>query len=100
MSNILDSMSIIETDQIDEKVQKIMRQTDYSQEIATEKLKEYGFDEIATIKAYLGVPEKKTSTSQVKSVNQEIYKQLRNKLDSSMRDYQGRVERGEVKKVV
>ena len=100
MSNILNTMSIIETDQIEEKVQKIMRQTDYSQEIATEKLKEYGFDEIATIKAYLGVPEKKTSTSQVKSVNQEIYKQLRNKLDSSMRDYQGRVERGEVKKVV
>jgi hypothetical protein len=99
MSNILDSMSIIETDQIDEKVQKIMRQTDYSQEIATEKLKEHRFDEIATIKAYLGVPEKKNS-SQVKSVNQEIYKQLRNKLDSSMRDYQGRVERGEVKKVV
>ena len=100
MSNILDSMSIIETDQIDEKVQKIMRQTDYSQETATEKLKEHGFDEIATIKAYLGVPEKKTSSSQVKSVNQEIYKQLRYKLDSSMRDYQGRVERGEVKKVV
>jgi len=100
MSNILNTMSIIETDQIEEKVQKIMRQTDYSQEIATEKLKEYGFDEIATIKAYLGVPEKKNSISKVKSVNQEIYKQLRNKLDSSMRDYQGRVERGEVKKVV
>jgi len=98
MSNILNTMSIIETDQIDEKVQKIMRQTDYSQEIAIEKLKEYGFDEIATIKAYLGVP-KKTS-SQVKSINQEIYKQLRSKLDTSMRDYQGRVERGEVKKVV
>jgi hypothetical protein len=99
MSNILDSMSIIETDQIDEKVQKIMRQTDYSKEVATEKLKENGFDEIATIKAYLGVPEKKTS-NKLKSVNQEIYKQLRTKLDSSMRDYQGRVERGEVKKVV
>jgi len=99
MSNILDSISIIETNQIDEKVQKIMRQTDYSEEVATEKLKEHGFNEIATIKAYLGVPEKKTS-NQVKSVNQEIYKQLRNKLDSSMRDYQGRVERGEVKKVV
>lgn len=99
MSNILDNMSIIETDQIDEKVQKIMRQTDYSKEIAIEKLKEYGFDEIATIKAYLGVPEKK-STTQMKSVNQEIYKQLRYKLDNSMRDYQGRVERGEVKKIV
>jgi hypothetical protein len=89
----------MEQEDLNDKIQKIMRQTDYNQEIATEKLKEFGFDEIATIKAYLGVPEKKIS-NQVKSVNQEIYKQLRNKLDNSMRDYQGRVERGEVKKVV
>jgi hypothetical protein len=90
MSN---TISLVETDLIDDKVQKIMRQTDYNKEIALEKLKEYNFDEIATIKAYLGVPEKKTS-SNIKSINQEIYKQLRNKLDSSMRDYQVRVENG------
>ena len=94
-----DNISLVETDLIDEKVEKVMRQTDYSKEIAIEKLKEYGFDEVSTIKAYLGIPEKK-SVNEVKSVNQEIYKQLRYKLDNSMRDYQGRVERGEAKKII
>jgi len=37
-----DNISFIETDLIDEKVEKIMRQTDYTKEIALEKLKEYG----------------------------------------------------------
>ena len=93
-----DNISLVETDQIDEKIQKVMRQTDYSENVAREKLKEYNFDEIATIKAYLGITEKKPLL--VTSVNQEIYKQLRNKLNSNMRDYQQRVDRGEVKKIV
>jgi len=83
-------ISLVETDLIDEKVQKVMRQTDYSEEIAREKLYEHNFNEIATIKAYLGITEKKTL--QVKSINQEIYKQLRYKLNSSMNDYNQRVE--------
>ena len=93
-----DNISLVETDQIDEKIQKVIRQTDYSEEVAREKLKEYNFDEIATIKAYLGITEKKAP--QIKSVNQEIYKQLRSKLDANMRDYKERVDRGEVKKVI
>jgi len=93
-----DNISLVETDQIEDKVQKILRQTDYSEEKAREKLKEYGFDEIATIKAYLGITEKKAPP--ITSINQEIYKQLRFKLDSSMRDYRVRVDKGEVKKVV
>jgi hypothetical protein len=93
-----DNISLVETDQIDEKIQKVMRQTDYSEDVAREKLKEYNFDEIATIKAYLGITEKKALP--VKSVNQEIYKQLRTRLNSNMKDYQTRVEKGEVKKIV
>jgi len=93
-----DNISLVETDQIEDKVQVILRQTDYNEEQAREKLKEYGFDEIATIKAYLGITEKKAP--QIKSVNQEIYKQLRSKLDSNMRNYQERVDKGEVKKIV
>ena len=93
-----DNISLVETGQIDEKIQKIMRQTDYSENVAREKLKEYNFDEIATIKAYLGITEKKALP--VKSVNQEIYKQLRSRLNSNMKDYQSRVEKGEVKKIV
>ena len=93
-----DNISLVETDQIEDKVQIILRQTDYNEEKAREKLKEHGFDEIATIKAYLGITEKKAP--QIKSVNQEIYKQLRSKLDSNMRNYQDRVDKGEVKKIV
>ena len=93
-----DNISLVETDQIDEKIQKVMRQTDYSENVAREKLKEYNFDEIATIKAYLGITEKKALP--VKSVNQEIYKQLRSRLNSNMKDYQSRVEKGEVKKII
>lgn len=93
-----DSISLVETDLIDEKVQLIMRQTDYTQEIAVIKLRENNFDEMATIKRYLGIQEKKQEP--IKSVNQEIYKQLRYRLDSNMRNYHERVEKGEVKKVV
>jgi hypothetical protein len=38
------------------------------------------------IKDYMGIPEKKEE-NKVKSVNQEIYRQLRTKLDSSMKEY-------------
>ena len=93
-----DNISLVETDHIDEKIQIVMRQTDYSENIAREKLKEHNFDEIATIKAYLCITEKKALP--VKSVNQEIYRQLRSRLNSNMKDYQSRVEKGEVKKIV
>ncbi len=91
-------MSLVETDQIEEKIQKILRQTDYSETIAREKLTEFNYDEIAVIRSYFGITEKK-APAQVKSVNQEIYKQLRHKLDSNMKDYHSRVERGEAKKL-
>ena len=93
-----DNISLVETDQIADKIQIILRQTDYSEEVAKEKLLQHNFNEISVIKSYLGISEKKNV--QVKSINQEIYKQLRHKLDSNMRDYQVRVEKGEVKKVV
>ena len=93
-----DKISLIETDLIDDKIQKILRQTSYTQEKAREKLQEYNYDELLVIKSYYGISEKKVDV--IKSVNQEIYKQLRSKLNSNMRDYQERVDRGEVKKIV
>jgi hypothetical protein len=95
----MDNMSLVETDKVKEKLAIVMRQTDYNEEVALEKLKLYNYDEILTIKAYLGVPIKKVDAP-VKSVNQEIYRQLRSKLDSNMRDYQVRVEKGEAKKII
>jgi hypothetical protein len=94
----MDNISLVETDQIDEKVQIILRQTDYTEEVALNKLRENNFDEILTIKDYFGITEKKAPP--IKSVNQAIYKQLRSHLDSSMKDYRDRVEKGEVKKII
>ena len=91
--------SVDQDDKIKEKVALVMRQTDYNEEKALEKLKEHEYNEIAVVKEYLGVPIKKAAAP-VKSVNQEIYRQLRNKLDSNMRDYQVRVEKGEAKKII
>ena len=88
-----DKISFIETEDIENKIQIILRQTDYSEEVAREKLKETNFDHILVIKSFMGITEKKAPP--IKSVNQEIYKQLRYKLDSSMREYNIRKENGE-----
>ena len=92
-----DNISFIETEKIDEKVQIIMRQTDYTEDIAKVKLKEFNYDYMEVIKSYLGITDKKQQN--IKSVNQEIYKQLRYRLDSNMRNYQERVEKGEARKL-
>jgi hypothetical protein len=93
------NISLVEKSLIDEKIQMVMRQTDYNEDSAREKLLEHSYDEIATIKSYLGINVKK-EPEKVKSINQEIYKQLRNKLDSNMQDYKVRVEKGESKKII
>jgi hypothetical protein len=55
-----------------------MRQTDYTEDIAREKLIENKYDVILVIKKFMGLNDKQPET--IKSVNQEIYKQLRYKL--------------------
>jgi hypothetical protein len=95
----MDNISLVQTDQIDGKIQVILRQTDYSEDKAREKLQQFDFNEIAVIKDYFGITEKKAPVP-IKSVNQAIYKQLRGHLDGAMKDYRDRVDKGEVKKVV
>jgi hypothetical protein len=70
----------------DDLVQIVLRQTNYSEAEAKDKLKEFNNDAILVIKSYFGIAEKK-APEKVKSVNQEIYKQFRLKLDSSMKEY-------------
>jgi len=90
-------ISLVETNKIEEKIEVILRQTDYTKEKALEKLKENSFDELKVIRSYFGIADK--ATKPIQSINQEIYKQIRYKLDSNMRDYQERVEKGEAKKI-
>jgi hypothetical protein len=90
-------MSLVETTEIPEKIQIILRQTNYTPEEANEKLKEYNFNEIDVIKGYLGIVDKKKIMQ--KTLNQEIYTQLRYRLDSNMREYNTRVKNGEARKL-
>jgi N-acetylmuramic acid 6-phosphate (MurNAc-6-P) etherase len=72
---------------IDPKVSMVMRQTDYTEEEAQQKLLESNGNVIMVIKNYLGITEKKALPKPATSVNQEIYKQLRSKLDESIKTY-------------
>lgn len=79
INNIKDQLDIdIKEEDLNEKIQKIMRQTDYTEEIIREKLIQNNYNELNVIKSYFNINEKKTT--EFKSVNQEIYKQLRNHL--------------------
>jgi hypothetical protein len=90
-----DNISLIENNELEDKIQIIMRQTDYSKEKAKEHLLAFNGDHLEVIRSFLGVSKKKSEP--IKSVNQEIYRQIRHRLDGSMRDYNERKERDETK---
>lgn len=81
-----DGISFFSIDDLDKHVEKVMSQTNYTKEQALEKLKLFNCDYMRVLRDYMGIPEKKDSPN-IKSVNQEIYKQIRLKLDNSMREY-------------
>jgi hypothetical protein len=78
---------------IDEQIQIIMRQTDYNEDFARKKLVENNYDHLIVIKKYFGISDKKETYINKKNLNQEIFKQIRFKLDSSMREYKDRSEK-------
>jgi hypothetical protein len=80
-----DKVSFVSNDDIEKKIKIILGQTDYTEEIAKEMLEKNNYDEILVIKGYFGIAEKKALP--VSSLNQEIYRQIRYKLDASMKDY-------------
>jgi hypothetical protein len=63
-----------------DKIGIIRGQTDYTEEQCVSLLEKYDGDYISIIKLYMGIPIAKKAPP-IKSVNQEIYKQLRKKLD-------------------
>jgi len=76
--------------EIHEKVEIIIRQTDYSHEEAEEKLKLYNFDYTKVILEFMKTgsnqSEKNSEERNVKSVNQQIYKNIRDYLDNGVID--------------
>ncbi len=91
----MDEISFVETKNIEEYIDIILRQTDYTREKALIKLEEFKFDHIKVIKDYMGITEKKEPP--VKSVNQEVYKQMRVKLNSALDDFKDRKDKKETK---
>jgi hypothetical protein len=78
-------MEIEDKEALKEKIAIVTRQTSYTEEEAKSKLSECNGDHIKVIKKFMGIEEKKEKP--VSSVNQEIYRQLRHKMDDSVRGY-------------
>jgi len=71
-----------DNEELDKKIDIILRQTDYSYDIAREKLKAHNFNEILVIKEYLvGNRKEFVPTKKITSINQEIYNQIRTHLN-------------------
>lgn len=79
------TMTMICEDEMEDKIQIIERQTDYTKEVAREKLIEKDMDHILVIKEFLGISEKKATP--IKSVQQAIYAELRNKMNDSVKAF-------------
>ena len=63
----------------------VSRQTNYTIDEIKDKLIEYDYVYMDVIKEYMGV--KKEKPKPIKSLNQEIYRQIRIKLDDATRDF-------------
>jgi hypothetical protein len=70
---------------MDEQIDMIMRQTNYSREECIEKLNNNN-NTNDIIKEYLGISLQPSSTRK-KSLQQEIYYQIRTQLDSSVKEF-------------
>ena len=74
---------------VDELVEVICRQTDYTKEVAKEKLIEHSLDLQSVVREYMGIvktPDNKTST------NQMVFKEFRTFLDGAAATYYKRKE--------
>jgi len=77
-------MEIIDNDDMIEKIGIITRQTDYDEETIKQKLIEYNYDHMKVIKEYMGLDKKENKNKgKITSLKQEIYKQIRQKIDVS-----------------
>ena len=72
--------------EIQEKIQIIMRQTDYSIEEARNQLEIHNFNIMKTIYSFMNPKKREPKIVKQKSVNQEIYSQIRSYLDNGVSD--------------
>ena len=65
---------------MEEDINFIMRQTNYTREISYQKLLEHEQNKINVIKEYMGIPFSQKEVPK-KSLQQEMYSQIRKKMD-------------------
>ena len=82
-----DKISFFSIDDVTKHLPLVLSQTTYTEEEAINKLQLYNGDYMKVIREFMGLPEKKETTVKLKSVNQEIFRQIRHKLDESMQEY-------------
>jgi len=80
-----DHIQEISDDDIRNMCDIVHRQTDYTVDQIMNKLIEYDYNHIDIIKDYMGINVKKTY--KIESIQQEIYKQMRLKLDAATKDF-------------
>jgi hypothetical protein len=73
----------------------VMRQTDYTEEQALEKLQEHNKNVMAIIREFMGGGKKIINTEN-KSVNQQIYGEIRTLMDTAAATYKAKKEREEL----
>ena len=65
----------------------ITRQTDYDNETAMNKLKEYNYDVLKIIREYMGSDNEQNTQEPVKSVNQQTFREIRSLMDNAASRY-------------
>ena len=75
-----------------ELINCILRQTNLNEKDAEKLLKENNNDVFKSIKQHYGIIEKKESTQEKVSVNQQIYKEIRTFMDGASKTYREKKE--------
>ena len=71
----------------------IIRQTDYTEEKAIEKLTQHNNDVLAIVREYMGVVKPPSKNDIIKSsTNQQIFSEIRNLMDDAAKTYQAKKE--------
>lgn len=79
----------------EEQIDMILRQTNYNKETAEQKLKDHTGDILSVIREYMGPSRVNKPCSNMRSVNQQIYKEIRGMMDEASKTYEAKKERGE-----
>jgi len=81
----------------DERIEMIMRQTDYDKIVAEQKLEQHKNNVMDVIREYLtdGKPINTNLQTNNLSKNQQIYKEIRTFMDDAAREYERKKENAE-----